>query len=281
MVHIGSSKILLILSFIILGYCPTNQANNITPITIYDFSCLYKNEFFYAILRTRPFFHLSRYLSQLKNGSLFTCHQITSNQSKDQNELTDEAIYIEYDASGNIQAINDGKKSPLLLGSIPSQESHILKIKETANCPSDGIVEIITMNEQWEIETAGLSKLVKNYQQIKQFNYPTPDFTCPSLKDIIYAVHTLETRNLRHAQACLVHCKAGRSRSATAVAAYLIHIMLKAEQNVSIDEIIAYLTSRRPEVHLGKSQKNMLNLFYQELQKSGSLEALYQNYITQ
>jgi len=235
-----------------------------------------------ALMRTHAGFHISRFYNKMMYGSLFTFHQIAG-EPVDQGLKTIHYgdTFITYDASGVIHAINDGKKTPLLLGSIPGSQKDIEQLKNAfpSTAPHMSFVGIFTLNERWECDAAGLSKLVKNNNQVTQFIYTTPDFGAPLFIDLIRAVRDLENRDNCNQQVALVHCKAGRGRSATIVGAYLAHVIHKAGANATTDQIERYLQARRPQVGINKQQKKILTQFITELRLAGTFEALYAKYI--
>lgn len=70
---------------------------------------------------------------------------------------------------------------------------------------------------------------------MEQHWFPTLDFQAPALDDLCEGVRVVEgARALNHS--VYVHCKAGKGRSATMVAAFLIKVLklLQKTQKVSI-----------------------------------------------
>ena len=233
------------------------------------------------IMRTRAGLKLSLYFTKIKNGSSFTLQQMAQDAiDQTQPIIKKDGITLQYDKSGTLTGINDGKQAPLFLGSIPYQQSHIDQLKSICNCQSNKHQKIglFTLNEPWEVETAGLSKLIKTNKNIDQFYYATPDFTAPTLIHLIRIVHDLEKRDHLNQKLSLVHCKAGRGRSATAIGAYLIYLIHKAGKTTTVQEIEKYLISHRPIVHLSSEQKNALSHFYKELKNAKTFENLYKKY---
>lgn len=230
------------------------------------------------IMRTHAGFYISRYYNKIMYGSDFTFDQMAGDPI-DQNtsKAGNNNIFIKFDKSGKIiQAINDGKKTPLALGSIPDNQNHIDELIMKFNNNSNQIesAAIFTLNEDWECNAAGLSKLVKNNKKLPQFNYTTKDFDAPLLVDLIRSVRDLENRDNYNKKVCLVHCKAGRGRSATVVGAYIAHVIQKAGQFATPKQIEEYLVARRPQVKLTSRQNKVLREFNDELKKEGSFEAL-------
>jgi len=77
---------------------------------------------------------------------------------------------------------------------------------------------------------------------IEQLRIPTVDFTPPRLEDIERAIVFMEAQAARGAT-ILVHCKAGRGRSATVAACWLI-----ARHGLSPEAAQARLQEKRPHV---------------------------------
>lgn len=228
-------------------------------------------------MRTKAGFHLSRYYSKIRHGSMFNYDQIVENDKSADSTAT--TPIITHDAFGNIQTIYDAKRTPLLLGSIPSTQRHIDQMKkDISQSAQSGAVGIFTLNEPWECNTAGLALITKNNKTIEQFHYPSQDFSTPSFIDLIRAVRDLENRDSHNQQLSLVHCKAGRGRSATVIAAYLSHIIHKAKGITTPEQIEAYLVKRRAQVKLSKEQKECLAYFYNKLVEAGTFENLYEQH---
>ena len=62
-----------------------------------------------------------------------------------------------------------------------------------------------------------------------------------------------------HSESVYVHCKAGRTRSATVVAAYLIE-----EAGMTPTEAADHLTAIRSHVSIRRPQKRLLELYYDD-----------------
>ncbi len=234
------------------------------------------------IMNTRIGFHLWMYSTRIKHHTTFTFHQIAGDQEQEGLEtIKFDTIYIQRDASKKIITIHDGKKTPLILSSIPTKPEHInrLKLMFQSNAHPYKNIGIFSLNKCWECETSGLFALIKNSPELIHYRYPTTDMQAPSFIDTIQAVYDLENRDKLEQCISLVHCKAGRGRSATIVSAYLMHILHKIGLYATPDEIEAYLCTHRPQVHLETTQKEALCYFCNELQIAGNLDNLYKKYL--
>ena len=101
------------------------------------------------------------------------------------------------------------------------------------------------------------------YEQygIEQLHVPTIDFTHPTLESIEAAVAFMEER-IGLGQRVYVHCKAGRGRSATIVACWLIK-----HYQITADEAQAWLTRVRPHVNASINQRPVVRQFEQKYLK--------------
>lgn len=223
-----------------------------------------------TLIRNRPMFYIGRYYTALRAGIDFTYNKIIGSS---------EDVLVDQDILGAIRVIYDGKLTPLILGSIPSKQRHIDQLqKSCGDMSGQKLIGIFTLNEAWECRAAGLSELVKDNKEVVQYQYPTQDMTAPKFIDLLRAVRDLEDRDRYGLSVVLVHCKAGRGRSATVVAAYLAYVVHKAGRTATVEQIEAYIVDRRPQVRLSKSQKNAVIQFCDELKKAGTLENLCEKY---
>lgn len=228
----------------------------------------------FKISKSALLFHPSILFNKIKFGKSFTFNQIVGDDLG-KNAKYKNGIGIELDRCGNIKKLNDGKKTPLILGSIPRKDKHIDRLREAFKLSVKDAIGIFTFNRQFERDWAGLTDIVEENQEVKLFEYPTTDYSAPSFIDLLRAVRDIENRDEYNQKLAYVHCKAGRGRSATAVAAYILCLCNKAEVKASIEQIECYLRLHRPQVSLSGDHKHGLCKFKRELEKAGSFDALY------
>lgn len=230
----------------------------------------------YKIIKSAASFHVSILYNHLKYGNSFTFNQLAG----DATEISGAAI--ERDAQGNIVKFNDGKRTPLILGSIPRHEEHIKQLRTALKLPENSPVALFTMNRHFERDWSGLTSLMKRNESIRMYEYPTTDYSAPSMVDLIRVVRDLDNRDSQNDQVAYVHCKAGRGRSAAAIVAYLLQVChdKMGATDVTIESIESYLKLVRPQVSLNPEHKVALKAFKQELKTAGSLANLVEKYKT-
>lgn len=81
---------------------------------------------------------------------------------------------------------------------------------------------------------------------------PTVDHTPPSMHDTLVGVAAL-SEILKEGRSVYIHCKNGHGRAPTFFAAYLI-----LKEGLEVNDAIARIAAKRPEIHLEPSQKQFL-----------------------
>jgi protein-tyrosine phosphatase len=84
---------------------------------------------------------------------------------------------------------------------------------------------------------------------------PTKDHAAPTMPAIDLGVKTLRWM-LDHGDRVYVHCKSGHGRAPTLLAAFLIR-----ESRMRLNEAVAFIKQKRPEVHLERGQITVLRLW--------------------
>eukprot|EP00062_Callorhinchus_milii_P003746 gi/632941369/ref/XP_007885829.1/ PREDICTED: phosphatidylglycerophosphatase and protein-tyrosine phosphatase 1 [Callorhinchus milii] len=119
---------------------------------------------------------------------------------------------------------------------------------------------VITMNEEYETKFFVNSAEEWHGLGVEQLRLSTIDITgVPTLENLKKGVHFL-VKHRKNGNSVYVHCKAGRSRSATMVAAYLIQLHLW-----SPEKACDYIASIRPHIIVHRGQFKVLNHYYEEL----------------
>ncbi len=103
---------------------------------------------------------------------------------------------------------------------------------------ASGVTAVVNTCEEYAGPVAAYERF-----GIRQFHMPTIDFTHPKLADVENAVEFIE-KELEQGGKVYVHCKAGRGRSATVVACWLI-----AARGLSRHEAQRLLSQKRPHVN--------------------------------
>lgn len=107
---------------------------------------------------------------------------------------------------------------------------------------------------------------VAEYQAagIEQLRIPTTDFQPPELADVQQAVEFIAQYAAR-GESVYVHCKAGRARSATVVACWLM-----TKYQVTPAEAQRWMLEKRPHVNPRIDQRAVVRQFYDALSRSSS-----------
>jgi len=114
----------------------------------------------------------------------------------------------------------------------------------------EGITAVLTMTEKFENHSLGLLSDPVTPEEwhslgIKQHQIETPDFHEPSSETLDRAVTVLDGW-LKSGEKVLVHCKAGRGRSAEVVIAYLFQ--KQPDQYPTFESARLYVKARRPHI---------------------------------
>ncbi|XP_068117506.1 phosphatidylglycerophosphatase and protein-tyrosine phosphatase 1 [Hyperolius riggenbachi] len=139
----------------------------------------------------------------------------------------------------------------VILGALPFRGMSSKLIEE------ENVRGVITMNEEYETRL-----LCHSFQQwqalgVEQLRLSTVDFTgVPSLENLQKGVEFVH-RHREKGHSVYIHCKAGRSRSATMVAAYLIE-----RHKWKPDDAIAFMANIRPHILIRSRQHEILDKFY-------------------
>ena len=151
--------------------------------------------------------------------------------------------------------INDSP--PVLLGRIPRGEHDMLALQRA------GVAAVVSLSEDWEIDEQEWTSNMVQRANMQWLRVPTPDFSAPTLLDLLVAVVFLLKFALRapaaerespglgmdprgYGRAVYVHCNRGRSRSALVVICYLM-----ARFGWQQGDAVEYVRAARAEITLG------------------------------
>ncbi|XP_021968323.1 phosphatidylglycerophosphatase and protein-tyrosine phosphatase 1 isoform X2 [Folsomia candida] len=128
----------------------------------------------------------------------------------------------------------------------------------------ENVKGIVSLNENYELWLFSHNKEGWNKNNIKFLQLPTRDiFEAPCQSKLKEGVDFIKT--LKDEGTVYVHCKAGRTRSATLVACYLI------EQNKwTPAEAIHHMRSCRSHILLGPQQRRAIDTYYKDNNDSSS-----------
>ncbi|XP_043827184.1 phosphatidylglycerophosphatase and protein-tyrosine phosphatase 1 [Dromiciops gliroides] len=142
----------------------------------------------------------------------------------------------------------------VLLGALPLRSLTRRLVEE------ENVRAVITMNEEYE--TRFLCNTYEEWKTVgvEQLRLSTVDMTgVPTLENLKKGVQfTLKYKELE--KSVYIHCKAGRSRSATMVAAYLIQAY-----NWSPEEAVKAIAKIRSHIHIRPRQVEILKEFHRQV----------------
>ena len=133
----------------------------------------------------------------------------------------------------------------VLLGALPSAGDAV-KLRAL------GIGAVLNLCEEYAGPEAAYASL-----GLEQLRVRTVDFTAPTLEDIARGLAFMQ-RNIAAGKKVYVHCKAGRGRSATVVACYLIG------KGMTPAEAQGLLNAKRPQVLPGICERAVVLEFYRK-----------------
>ncbi|KAL4229118.1 Phosphatidylglycerophosphatase and protein-tyrosine phosphatase 1 [Mactra antiquata] len=117
---------------------------------------------------------------------------------------------------------------------------------------------VVTLNEEWELTDFCNTSEEWQKHGVTQLKIPTIDFTAsPSQTDLHKAVEFITQYRTNDLGSVYVHCKAGRTRSATVVACYLVKI-----HNWTPEKAVEFIQEKRPHIWLREKQLDSIQQFY-------------------
>jgi len=144
----------------------------------------------------------------------------------------------------------------VILGAIPSKQLAKNLAKE------ENVKGVVSLNEDYELQLFAQNKdwsgLGVEFLQLRTLDI----FCAPTQENLDRGVEFIN-RVANTGGSVYVHCKAGRTRSATLVACYLIK-----KYKLSIEEAVEKMKEKRPHIWLRNEQNKALQQYYQTLEDS-------------
>ncbi|KAM8807646.1 phosphatidylglycerophosphatase and protein-tyrosine phosphatase 1 [Eudromia elegans] len=142
----------------------------------------------------------------------------------------------------------------VLLGALP------LRARGRALVAEEKVRAVLTLNEEYETRFLCCSAQEWAAMGVEQLRLSTVDLSgAPPLRHLHEGVRFI-LRHRARGHSVYVHCKAGRSRSATMVAAYLIQLHHWTPQ-----EAIEAIAKIRPHILIRQKQVQVLEEFYRSI----------------
>lgn len=147
----------------------------------------------------------------------------------------------------------------IILGALP------LKGMTKQLATTEKVNAVISMNEEYELKW--LSNMTEEWSAVgvKFLQLSTIDiFEAPCQEKLQEGVDFIKKLKSEKADARVyIHCKAGRTRSATLVGCYLMD-----KQHCSPEEAVEWMREKRPHILLHKKQWEALRIYHQNNMKS-------------
>ncbi|XP_062570419.1 phosphatidylglycerophosphatase and protein-tyrosine phosphatase 1-like [Saccostrea cucullata] len=142
----------------------------------------------------------------------------------------------------------------VILGALPLKSWNKILVEE------EKVRAIVSLTE--DIETEGLTNSVEEWEAmgVEVLKLPTPDFVASPSQEYTNKGVSFILKHRRKQNSVYVHCKAGRTRSATIVACYLMKV-----HKWKPEEAVAFIQSKRPHIWLRDTQMDSINIYYDNL----------------
>ena len=144
--------------------------------------------------------------------------------------------------------------SKVVLGALPFHGEHAKRIIE-----KEDIKAVVSMNENYELALFSNQEPEWKALGIEFLQLETADiFEAPTQEKLINGVSFIKNVAEKHPNSSVyVHCKAGRTRSATLVGCYLIE-----KYGMSPEDAVSLMMEKRPHVLLRSKQWEALRSFH-------------------
>jgi atypical dual specificity phosphatase len=149
----------------------------------------------------------------------------------------------------------------LIIGAIPFKSMTQLLVDD------EKLGAVVSVNEDFERWYTTPTKEEWESHQVTLLHFNVGDYIhTPSLVELEQSVELI-TATAQQNKTTYVHCKAGRTRSATVCCAYLLK-----RYNYTVEEAIEKLERARPHIVLRDVHKNVLNQFYEQIHTNTETE---------
>lgn len=141
----------------------------------------------------------------------------------------------------------------VLLGALPFRGMEQKLINE------ENVKGVVSMNENYELAFLSHDKTSWEKLGIRFLQLQTRDiFESPDQKKLVKGVQFISDVIQETNGSVYVHCKAGRTRSATLVGCYLL-----TKTGNTPEEVMNFMKNKRPHIWLRKKQLQALQLYYE------------------
>ncbi|KAI5709464.1 phosphatidylglycerophosphatase and protein-tyrosine phosphatase 1-like [Diaphorina citri] len=138
----------------------------------------------------------------------------------------------------------------VILGALPSN-SVLEKITTEENVK--GVISVV---RDWELKLFNVNFTEWEGRGVAHLQLDTIEFEAPSLYAIEKGLEFIQ-KVAQSGGVTYIHCKAGRSRSATLTACYLIK-----NYNMNPDDAVKYITYKRKQIRITKTEKAQIDQCY-------------------
>ncbi|KAI0231560.1 Phosphatidylglycerophosphatase and protein-tyrosine phosphatase 1 [Lamellibrachia satsuma] len=128
---------------------------------------------------------------------------------------------------------------------------------------------VVTMNEDYELKHFVNTDTEWDTVGVTRLQLSTVDIFATPTQGQVHAGVAFIMEQACHGHSVYVHCKAGRTRSATLVACYLIKKHLWTPE-----EAVEFIRAKRPHILLRKPQWNTIKTFYADISSTSTSSPL-------
>ncbi|XP_065186558.1 phosphatidylglycerophosphatase and protein-tyrosine phosphatase 1-like [Sycon ciliatum] len=151
---------------------------------------------------------------------------------------------------GELRRWYDRVDNRVILGALPLRRYNKQLVEE------ENVRLVVTLCRSYETQLFTNSELEWGRLNVRQIHIPVMEyFGTPSVEQMEYAVSAI--RALDDGESAYIHCKAGRSRSATVAGSYLIETT-----GSTPDQAVYRLKEKRPHISLSAKQVHSLYSYY-------------------